>query len=434
MTRTCAVLAAAVLSAVPLAAQGASLEPIDRIVAVVGTTPILWSQLQEEINLMRQEGMQIPEEPEAAAAMLRQVLEQMVQEELLVQQALADTLVQVPDQQVQSSVDRLIGGVRARFGSDAEFRQQLAIAGFGSPEEYRRFFVERRRRELLVQGLLQSMQQRDRIRPVPPTEAELRAFFQATTAQQPQRPASVSFRMIVIRPDPTPVADAVARAEADSLRAQLARGGDFAQLARRFSDDSASAVQGGDLGWLRRGVTVREFEQVIFGIRPGSISGVFHSPFGYHIAQVQRAEPSEVQVRHILIAPEINEADRARALDTATAVIAALRAGASFDSLERKYHDPNEQSLFENVAAGELYETLRAAIGGAAPGQVLGPLVLLEGGRERYGVVRFDEARPEGEYTYDELRDYLRTQLGQQNMVARYVASLRNAVYVDMRL
>ncbi|MEX0690470.1 MAG: SurA N-terminal domain-containing protein, partial [Gemmatimonadales bacterium] len=164
MTRTCAVLAAAVLSAVPLAAQGASLEPIDRIVAVVGTTPILWSQLQEEINLMRQEGMQIPEEPEAAAAMLRQVLEQMVQEELLVQQALADTLVQVPDQQVQSSVDRLIGGVRARFGSDAEFRQQLAIAGFGSPEEYRRFFVERRRRELLVQGLLQSMQQRDRIR------------------------------------------------------------------------------------------------------------------------------------------------------------------------------------------------------------------------------------------------------------------------------
>jgi len=422
------------LVAAPGAAQGATFEPVDRVVAVVGPTPILWSQLQEELNLMRQEGLEVPEDPAQAATLFRQVLEQMIQEELLVQEALADTLIQVPDQQVQAAVDQVIRQVREQFTTELEFRRQLAVAGFGTPEEYRRFFMERRRREMQVQALLQSLQQRDRIRPVPPTETELQAFFEATLARQPRRPASVSFRVIVVRPRASPAADSAARAAADSLRAQLARDGDFAQLARRFSDDSSSAVQGGELGWLRRGVTVREFEQVIFGIRPGTISGVFRSPFGYHIAQVQRAEPSEVQVRHILIAPDISDGDRQAARDTAAAIVAALAAGASFDSLERRHHDQNEQSLFDGVARTELYPSLHDAIAGAMPGQILGPVTVTENGRERYGVIRFDEERPEGEYTFAELRDVLRGQLAQQNMVARYVASLRAATFVDVRL
>lgn len=200
------------LTAVPTVAQEGTLEPVDRIVAVVGPIPILWSQLQEELNLMRQEGLQIPEDPEQAAGLFRQVLEQMIQEELLVQQAHEDTLVQVPEQQVQSSVDEVIRQVRAQFTTEPEYRRQLALAGFGTPEEYRRFFLERRRRELLVQALLQSLQQRDRIRPVPPNEAELQAYFTATVAQQPRRPASVSFRVIVVRSRPTATADSLAHA------------------------------------------------------------------------------------------------------------------------------------------------------------------------------------------------------------------------------
>jgi peptidyl-prolyl cis-trans isomerase SurA len=362
------------------------------------------------------------------------VIESLVQEELLVQQALADTTVQVPDQAVQTAVDEVVREVRSQFATELEFRRQLQVAGFGTPEEYRRYFFERRRREMLVQALLQTLQQQDKIRPIPPTEAEMRAYFEAARERQPVRPATVTFRTIVVRPEPRPAADTAARRLADSLRTRLTEGADFAQLARRYSGDSVSAAQGGELGWLRRGATVREFEGVVFALRPGRISPVFRSPFGYHIAEVQRTEPGEVQVRHILIAPAVTDADREAAEQTAQRLVAALRAGAPFDSLERRHHDPLEQSLFENVARTDLYPSIAAAIAEAAAGDILGPVEVTEGGRERWAVLRFDEARPEGRYTFEELRETLRRQLAEQNMYARYVQSLREATYVDIRI
>ena len=96
---------------------------------------------------------------------------------------------------------------------------------------------------------------------------------------------------------------------------ELRRGADFATAARRFSQDPGSKEQGGSLNWFRRGVMVPEFERVAFGLKPGVVSDPVESPFGYHIIQVERVQPGEVQARHILLVPEIDSAhvDSARA-------------------------------------------------------------------------------------------------------------------------
>src|SRR5207245_11403144 len=103
-----------------------------------------------------------------------------------------------------------------------------------------------------------------------------------------------------------------------------------------------SREAGGELGWFRRGRMVKEFEDVAFRMRPGDISGVVETEFGYHIIQVERVQPAEVEARHVLLAPVISAAELALARRLADSVADALAAGASFDTLARRYHHPNE--------------------------------------------------------------------------------------------
>jgi peptidyl-prolyl cis-trans isomerase SurA len=78
--------------------------------------------------------------------------------------------------------------------------------------------------------------------------------------------------------------------------------------------DPGTKQLGGDLGWNRRGGgLVPEFEQMMFALRPGDVSPVIKTAFGYHIIKVDRVQSAEVKARHILISPVIDSADVARA-------------------------------------------------------------------------------------------------------------------------
>jgi peptidyl-prolyl cis-trans isomerase SurA len=424
--------------AAPAAAQQDAFVPVDRIVAVVGDTPILASRVEEELNLALAEqqrtGRPVPTDSAELAAYRREILSRLIDDELLLQQAVRDTTVKVTDQQVQSATDAALRQTRAQFQSETEFRQQLQVAGLGTPEEYRRYLSEQVRRDLMKQQLVQRLRERQEIRSVPPTETEVRSYYESTKAQQPRRPATVSFRAILVRPEPTAEAKAAARAKADSALVELRQGADFATLARRVSDDPGTREAGGDLGWFRRGRMVAEFEAVAFRLRPGQVSEVVATPFGYHLIQVERIEPAEVKARHILVTPTITDADLAAAEARARQAADGLRAGTPIDSLVREYHDPLEQSLFEDIPPDNLPEALRNAVQGALPGDVIGPVRLDEDGRVRFGAVLFESARPEGEYTFEELHDRLRASLAEGSGVRRYVEQLRRNVYIDIRM
>ena len=81
---------------------------------------------------------------------------------------------------------------------------------------------------------------------------------------------------------------------AKQIRSQLAKGAKFEELARIHSDDTASREKGGDLGILRKGETLPEFEEKVFKLKPGEISQPILSPYGYHIVKVEKIIPEEI--------------------------------------------------------------------------------------------------------------------------------------------
>jgi peptidyl-prolyl cis-trans isomerase SurA len=102
----------------------------------------------------------------------------------------------------------------------------------------------------------------------------------------PQSITQTKARHILVRTNEL-VSDADAKTRLSQLRTRIIGGDDFATLARAHSDDTGSALKGGDLGWVNPGDTVPEFEEVMNALPPNGVSEPFKSPFGWHIVQVQ---------------------------------------------------------------------------------------------------------------------------------------------------
>lgn len=409
---------------------------VDRIVAIVGDVAIPFSRVQEQVNMRRARGQPVPSDSGQLRALWREIVESIVDEELVVQEAQRDTAIVIDDAQLQEAVDQTVRQVRQQFRSELEYERQLRASGFGSVEEYRRWITDQRRREMLQEALMRRLREKDALKPIQPTQQEINEYYQRVITEQPgERPASVSFRQIVIRPLPDSAALVAAFRLADSLAREIRGGADFAVLARRFSQDPGSRDQGGELGWFRRGRMVREFEDVAFALRPGYVSNPVRTPYGFHLIQVQRAEPAEVQARHILITPEITDANVAEARARADSVVAALRRGAPFDSLHRLLHDPTEEAFAQDVPRDSLPPEYRTALEGRMPGDIVGPIELerSEGG-SRYAVVLFESERAAGPLTLEEVRDRIRANLAQDNALRRYLRELRRRTYVEIRL
>ena len=123
--------------------------------------------------------------------------------------------------------------------------------------------------------------------PAPVTDAQVQQYYQQHIKDyQVDEQVKVRHILIAVKGE-DPKADAAAKAKAQGILDQLHHGGDFAKLAKENSDDPGSKTQGGELGWIKHGVTVPEFDQAAFSLQPGQTSGLVRTKFGYHIIQAE---------------------------------------------------------------------------------------------------------------------------------------------------
>jgi peptidyl-prolyl cis-trans isomerase SurA len=303
---------------------------LDKIAAVVGNSPILLSDIEQQYARYLVEGMQ--PNPEMKCRVLQSLLTQ----KLLAQQAIIDS-IDVKEDDIDASVDRRMREMMQRAGG------QDKLEGFlGRPlTQYKDEIRPDMKEQMVAQKMQQKITEKLNVTP-----QDVKDYFNAIPKDSlPSFNKEVEVGEIVFQPKLTKEEKQVYREKAEELLARVKKGEDFATLARLYSQDPVSAVDGGDLGFADRTTFVKEFTANAFKLKAGEISPVFESDFGFHFLQVIERRGEQVHVRHILIVPAITQASLDRAKNKADSIYALLQVNkktVDFSSAAAFYSDDKE--------------------------------------------------------------------------------------------
>lgn len=417
--------------AVPDAAQ-----LVDRIVAVVGDTAILLSELRLEMFRLQAQGAQIPQEgTDEWRNLAHQVIAAGADRLMLIQEAKRGGIT-VSDDDVERFTDQLFRERRRQFASDEEMQRAVEASGMNMLQ-YRQQLRNEARADRLLQRYRGTLESSGVLPAVAVSEAEVLAVFERDFANQ-QRPATVSFNQILVMPIPGEEAQDSAIARARTAYEEIEAGDDFEIVARRHSDDPGTRDQGGELGWMRRTALVRRFAAAAWSAPAGVVVGPVQTRFGLHLIKVETTRRDERFLRHILIRPEIVDADLEEARKLAAAFADSLRLGADIERLKENPAVIDEETRFGDVLVEQVGERFgpeyAQALQSARTGDVVGPFQTGATLNTEYAVLQILDSRSQGLFELEEVADVLRSRIRIQKQLDRYLEDLRAQTYLEVRL
>lgn len=424
-------------SALPFSAVGPdSLGLVDRVVAIVGDTAILHSEVEEELLRLRSQGVDLPPQgTEAYASAFSDVLGSLVDRMILLVYAKQMPNLTVGDDDVEGLVEERYQQIRAQFPSDEALMLEVENAGMNM-FQYRQMLRAQAKADMLLNRYRRALVVNGDLPPATVSEQEIENYF-TQYASNETRPATVSFDQIVVDPKPTPEADTLAVERARTAVKEVLDGTDFEVVARRYSDDTATRPQGGDLGWMRRSDVVPAFGDAAWLAPLGRPVGPIKTRFGYHIIEVQNVRGGERNLRHILVRPTITPEDVERARLEAEAVADSLRSGADALDIAKQYDLQEDEVRVENALTDQLSNRfgpeIAQRLAQPTPGEVVGPFETTgPTAGTNYTILQIRDYRSEGNYQLEDVRDNVRQRLLRDKQFARYLEQLRDETYVKL--
>lgn len=301
---------------------------LDKVAAVVGSSIILNSDIEREYDNYLVQGNQ----PNQAVKC--QVLQQLLTQKLLAQQAVIDSVI-VKDDEVDNEVDRRMRNYIQRAGGQDKLEAFLGKSVIQYKDEIRPDMRE----QLTAQKMQQKITEKISVTP-----QDVKNYYNAIPKDSlPSINKEVEIAQIVFNPKLTKGEKQIARDKAEGLRERIKKGEDFGTLATLYSQDPGSAPASGDLGFFDRSTMAKEFTAMAFKLKAGEISPVFETDFGFHFLQVIERRGEQVHVRHILIIPEITQASLARTKTMADSIYKIIKTmKVDFSSAASFYSDDKE--------------------------------------------------------------------------------------------
>ncbi len=252
------------------------------------------------------------------------------------------------------------------------------------------------------------------------TDAEISSYYTANRSLF-ERPARAVVSLLAIERSVTGADSAAARAKVDALRAEIMGGADFAMVAERESNDTTSALNGGELGRGTRGRFVAPFEEAAYALSEGSVSQPVQTQFGWHLIKLDRKVGDTLDLRHLLIS--VGQSDSSASATDRRADRLSMIAGSA-----------TEPAMFDSAAA-ELGLTIGSAVviedepltfagryvpsisAWAFSGVSVGESSDLQDSPDAYYVARLDSIRAGGIAPLDDVKDDIRRQLERRKRV-----------------
>ncbi|WP_111670869.1 peptidylprolyl isomerase [Algoriphagus litoralis] len=325
---------------------------LDKIVAKVDNNIILESEVQQtyiEALAQAQQGITAPTRCE--------VFESLMINKLMVAKAEIDSVL-VTEPEVMLQVDNRFNAVMQQFGGD----ESVLVQVYGKTAEQLKGEIEDVIREQLIVSKMRSKITEG----LTVSPADVRSFFNSIPKDSlPLFTSEASVGQIVKKPEVSPEVRAQLIAQLSQFKQDILDGkADFADLAKRYSEDPGSGSQGGDLGFFRRGELAPEYEATALGLRPGEISDPVETQFGFHMIQLLEIKGTSYNTRHILRIPTPSEEDIAkteRYLDSLKKEIEAGRI--DFAKAAKEYSDDRATSdnggFFTDPSSGSKRLSLR---------------------------------------------------------------------------
>ncbi len=285
---------------------------IDEVIWIVGDEAILRSEVEEERLRAQYEGQQMAGDPYCL------IPEQLAIQKLFLHQAELDS-IEVNESTVSHQVDMRINYYLSQIGSKEKMEEYFRK----TTSEIREELSSTVRNQMIIQQMQMKLTEN-----LKPTPAEIRRYYNSLPEDSiPLIPAQVEVQIISLEPQ-------VPQEEIERIKMRLREftervtngTADFAMLARLYSEDTESAKQGGELGFVGRGQLVQEFADVAFNLNdPKKVSRIVETEYGYHIIQLIEKKGDRINCRHILMRPRLSANDKIHALERLDSIANMIR-------------------------------------------------------------------------------------------------------------
>jgi len=358
---------------------------IDEIVAVIGDEIVLTSDIETQYNQYLSQGFTNRTEIRC------QIIEDLLYQKLLLNQAKTDSL-QVSEQEIESELDKRIRYFISQVGSKEKLEDFYGKSIVEIKSEFR---------NLIKDQLLSQKMQLGITSGVKVTPSEVKSYFKTLAKDSvPIVESEVEVSQIVIKPE---VSEQVKKGVINKLRSfkeRIQGGEDFKVLATLYSDDPASAKNGGELGFVGRGDLVPAFEAVAYKLKGDEISKVIKSEFGYHIIQLIERRGEQINVRHILLKPKVSSSQLMETKKEINEIASKIFAGeVTFEKAAMDFSDDeskNNEGLLINPNSGsslfvmkDLDPSLYFVIEKMQEGDISAPVIIhTDQGEKAYRLVK----------------------------------------------
>jgi peptidyl-prolyl cis-trans isomerase SurA len=357
---------------------------IDKVVAVVGNSAILKSDLFNQKRQLESQGVTFGPNP------LCGLLDEMLLQKLLFNQAVIDS-IEVSDMQVEQVLERRLRFFIQQIGS----REQLEAYYGKTVDELKEEFRPLVREQELSQRMDAQITKNVRVTP-----SEVRRFFRNLPSDSiPMVDSEMELSQIVLMPKIEAEEKADVKRRLEEIRQRIIKGENFSTMAILYSEDPGSARKGGELGFYNRGELYPEFEATAFGLRPGEISDIIETQAGYHFIQMIERRGEQINVRHILMMPKVAPSQLAAARSRLDSIRGVIQRGEmTFAEAALKFSDDpsrtnggimiNPYTTTTRFKNEEIDQNLFFVIDRLEKGQISSPVPMMtEEGKQAFRIV-----------------------------------------------